>query len=350
MSSVIGKNIQYSLFGESHGKVIGMTIHSLPAGLLIDHDLIKTNLQRRASGKIYTSQRREEDKIEWLSGIMNDKTTGAPLTFIIKNKDARSKDYSKLANVIRPSHADYGAFVKYQGYNDQRGGGIFSGRLTAALVVAGSIAKQILSQEGIVIDSRLVNLGGINIPYDAYPEKNSDYQSLAKEYVDKIVGKLEQLIEEKDALGGQVMTKVYNLKAGIGDPYFYSLESVLSAYLFSISGLKAIAFGLGEEFANAKASQVNDAWHYQNDRVMPISNNNGGILGGISTGAEIVFKCTFKATPSIARPQKSVNLAEKSNVTIQIEGRHDPAYVLRTAVVVESVTAMALADILKGAR
>ncbi len=348
MSSVIGRNIQYSLFGESHGEAIGMTIHSFPAGIRIDEAAISIALERRLGVNAYSTKRRETESPQWLSGVLDGVTTGAPLTFLLPNKDRRSADYSELKDRIRPSHADYTAKLRYNGFNDYRGGGIFSGRLSAAYVVVGTLAKTILAQRKIDIVSRLVQIGDITIDFNTYNDKQKDFAALDETVQQQVDELINNIIHEKDSLGGKIKTKIFNFPAGIGDPHFYGLEAVLSQYLFAIPALKSLSFGLGNDFASARASEVNDELIYEKEKLRFMSNNNGGILGGISTGDDIVFDCVFKPTPSIAREQQSVNLKSKQNIKLAIKGRHDPAFVLRTAVIVESVTAMALLDILKG--
>ncbi len=345
---MIGNSIKYSLFGESHGDFIGMTIHSFPAGIKIDNKALAMALNRRLGISRYSTKRRETAMPEWVSGVLNGVTTGAPLTFILKNKDVKSSDYKELKYIMRPSHADYSAYVKYNGFNDNRGGGIFSGRLTSCLVVAGSLAKQLLNEKQIEIISRVVKLGGFEIPFSAYKDNSVDLSALAEDYRKKIDMMLDQIISDKDSYGGVVRTKVLHFPAGIGEPYFHSLESHLSSYLFAIGGLKAISFGIGEDFANIKGSEANDEVAYNDGAVVQLSNNNGGILGGISTGADIDFSCVFKPTPSICIEQNTIDVEKEVNVKLEIVGRHDPAFVLRTPVIVENVTAMALLDIIKG--
>lgn len=353
--NIWGNNIKLSIFGESHGKAIGITIDGIAGGLKIDWDKINFHMERRAPGRNkFSTTRKEKDRVEVLSGIYNDITTGSPITGIIINNDTKSRDYSKLRDIPRPSHADYPAHIKYNGFNDIRGGGHFSGRLTAPLVFAGSIARQILKTHNIEIFSHIYKIGKIldeNI-------ENQDLNSLRnisnKKFptINDFSGeKMQKLIEEirldENSIGGVIETMAINIPIGLGEPFFNSLESSISHLAFSIPAVKGIEFGLGFDFAESLGSEVNDFYHYENNKLKIKSNNNGGILGGISNGNPIVFKVAIKPTPSIGKPQESVNISTKENEILKITGRHDPCIVPRAAVVIESILALAILNHMK---
>ncbi len=356
MSSIFGNNIKISLFGESHGKAIGINIDGLPSGIKLDMDNIRYELGRRAPGrdKLSTS-RNESDDFEIISGYFNDRTTGTPLCAIIRNQDKRSKDYDRVKDLMRPSHADYTGYVKYKGFNDYRGGGHFSGRLTAPLVFAGAIAKGILHQDGIFIGSHIKSIGHLE-------DLDFDYASISQEIIDKLnksyfpvldesKGQMMKALilearEDKDSLGGIIESAVINLKAGVGSPFFDGLDAHLAKLLFSVPGVKGLEFGAGFLFANMKGSQANDEIYIEDGDVLTYTNNNGGILGGISNGMPIIFKTAIKATSSIGKIQRTVNIAKGINSEITIEGRHDPCIVQRALPVVEAVAAIGILDLL----
>ena len=358
MSGVFGNNIKLSIFGESHGNAIGITIDGLPSGFNIDLDKISFEMERRAPGRNNLSTARKEgDKVEILSGIFNEKTTGIPLCGIIKNSDKRSKDYSKLKNLMRPGHADYTGFVKYNGFNDYRGGGHFSGRITAPIVFAGSICKQILEEKGIKIVSHIKSI--YNIEDDSFDYTNiSDelINNLPKEELPLINKSLEEKIREKilnakrsgDSVGGVIECAIINVNPGIGDPFFDSVESVLAHLLFSVPAVKGVEFGEGFNITKLMGSKANDEFYYEENKVKTKTNNNGGILGGITNGMPIVFKVAIKPTASILKPQHTINIEEKTEEELNIEGRHDPCIVQRALPVIESVAAIGILELLKG--
>ncbi|PID79922.1 MAG: chorismate synthase, partial [Clostridiales bacterium] len=257
MSSTIGNVIKYSLFGESHGPAIGMTISGLPAGLEIDETAIDSALDKRRTGGRLTSARCEADRVEWLSGLYNNITTGAPLTFIIKNGDQRPSDYDALRDIVRPSHADYSAYVKYGGHNDKRGGGMFSGRLTACYVVAGTIVRQLLKTLNIEIRADIVQLGELKIPQDAIIDRTVAWlEGLSDDYKRQVSNLLELAVSIEDSLGGRLRAVVEGLPAGVGEPHFNNVESVLAQYLYAVPGLKSLGFGDAEQFAFKRGSEV----------------------------------------------------------------------------------------------
>ncbi len=314
-----GKILQLSIFGESHGSTVGITISGLLPGITLPMETIKEDLAKRVPGKKLTSPRKEKDEFEIISGIFHGKTTGAPLTVIFRNTNIQSKDYELHTRIPRPSHADFPAQIKYRGFQDIRGGGHFSGRLTAPLVFAGAIAKKYLEEKKIQITSRLVE----------------------KESLEKI---LPQLIKEGDSIGASISCQVRGLPIGIGTPFFDSLESSISHLVFSIPGIKGIEFGLGFNFIGKRGSEVNDEYRIEDEKIITTTNYNGGILGGLSNGMPVEFRVVFKPTASIFKVQRSVNLEKQENTELQIQGRHDPCIALRAQVVVEAVAALAILD------
>ena len=314
-----GKILQLSIFGESHGSTIGITIGGLLPGMKIPFVELQRDLALRAPGQRLTSPRKEKDHFEIISGVFEGKTTGAPLTVIFPNLNTQSKDYEIHKKIPRPSHADYPAQIKYKGFQDVRGGGHFSGRLTAPLVFAGTFAKQYLKDRGIGISSTIVE----------------------KEDLEK---KLLTLIQEGDSIGASISCKITGVPVGIGNPFFDSLESSISHLAFSIPGVKGIEFGLGFDFIGKLGSEVNDEYQFIHGKVMTTTNYNGGILGGLSNGMPIEFRLVFKPTASIFKQQKSVDLEKQKNTTLLIQGRHDPCIALRAQIVVESIAALAILD------
>jgi chorismate synthase len=356
LSGTWGRNIKYTIFGESHGEGIGIVIDNLPPGLELNTSKIKSEMQRRQPGTgNLTTSRKEADEFEILSGIFNNRTTGAPLCSFIKNTGQQSKDYDQTKDLLRPGHADYTGYVKYKGFNDYRGGGHFSGRLTAAIVFAGAIAKQILFEHNINIISHIYKVGDLcDTPFNSNNLSIDGYPQLASMVFPTIDNSISIAMQEKisnikalgDSIGGIVETAVLNLPAGLGSPFFDSIESTISHLIFSIPGVKGIEFGDGFDLTEMKGSDANDQFHLKDSKIVTLTNHNGGILGGISTGMPIVFKTAFKPTPSIALEQNTVNIKQMQNTTIKIVGRHDPCIVPRAIPVVEAVTAMAILDCL----
>lgn len=357
MKSAIGNNVQLTIFGESHGSAIGMVLNGLAPGIEIDFDYINKQLDlRKPKGRISTA-RKESDTPIVLSGFFEGKTTGTPLCILFENNNTKSKDYSKTKDIMRPSHADYSGFVKYHGFNDYRGGGHFSGRLTTPIVCAGAIAKQILESKGIYIGSHIKRIQDIyDTSFDYVNEETLKEQilevnkkyfpTLSKDSEEKMLTLMEEAANNGDSIGGILETAIINVEAGIGEPMFDSIESTLSHYLFSVPAVKGVEFGLGFEFANGYGSEVNDSFYYDNDKVKTKTNNNGGINGGISNGMPIVFKTVIKPTPSIYKSQNTINIKDKENTTLQIEGRHDPAIIHRARIVIDSVSALAILDLM----
>lgn len=358
MGSTWGNKFKLSIFGESHGNGIGAVIDGLPAGIDIDLDGVQHELNRRAArGNPLATPRKEGDQIEVLSGIFNGKTTGAPLAGLIRNENTRSGDYAKTKDLMRPGHADYTANARYGGFQDYRGGGHFSGRLTAPLVFAGAIAKAVLSviRPKLGIGSRIVSIGQVkDAPIDdwqvyqtlskgfknpAFPLYHANLEAVMKEAIIKAM-------EDQDSLGGSVEGFITGLEAGIGNPFFESIESRLSGLLFSIPAVKGVTFGAGFEMVSLRGSQTNDGLRIKDGQIETVTNYNGGINGGISNGMPIVFQVAFKPTPSIGKEQQTINLAEMNDATLKIQGRHDPCIVIRAFPVVEAATAICLADFL----
>lgn len=356
MSNTIGKNIRLSLFGESHGEAIGVMIDGLPSGIKVDFDFLNAVMDKRKAKGTISTQRKEEDEVKIISGLFEGYTTGAPLTLLIENQNVKSKDYEKIKNFMRPSHADYTANEKYYGYQDYRGGGHFSGRLTAPLVAAGAICMQILNEQGIEIGSHISFCQGIKddpfspdikILQSQIRKLNQSYFAcLNEEAKNQIIEKIEEARKNEDSIGGIIESVILKLPVGVGDPAFDSLESLLAHALFSVGAVKGVEFGLGFEFAKHKGSEVNDPIQYKGDQVITLSNHNGGINGGISNGMPILLRCVIKPTPSIFKLQKTIDIKTKENVEYRIEGRHDPAIFHRARIVIDSMIAITILDAL----
>lgn len=347
-----GHGLRLSIFGESHGKAIGINIDGLPSGIELDLESIARDMERRAPGRNrFSTQRKESDSFEILSGVYEGKTTGAPLCVIIRNEDKKSKDYSKLKEVMRPSHSDYPAYIKYRGGNDVRGGGHFSGRITAPLVFAGALAKSILSKKNIHVGAMIKSIKNIEIESPKELSKNIFEELARKEMAildEKKISEVKEEIERarmnQDSVGGSIKCFAIGVPAGLGEPFFDSLESSIAHLAFSVPAVKGIEFGRGFDITKYYGSEMNDEYYYEDGKVKTYTNNNGGILGGISNGMPINFKVAIKPTPSISKPQKSINVKERENCELTIEGRHDPCIVPRAVVVIESIMAIALLD------
>ena len=359
LSSTWGNNIKISVFGESHSDAIGVTIDGLQPGIELDLNEISFEMSRRAPGKNRMSTPRQEKDIpEIVSGFFNGKTTGTPLCALIKNTNTRSQDYEKTKNLLRPGHADFTGLVKYNGFNDYRGGGHFSGRLTAPIVFAGAVCKQILEKQGIRIGAHISQIENVC-------DKSFDFTNISEEIIDILKSKEFPFIDETkvnvakerilaakddlDSVGGIIECAVVGLYSGIGNPMFDSVESVLSHLLFSVPAVKGVEFGSGFSFASMRGSEANDSFYYEGDAIKTRTNNNGGINGGITNGMPVVFRVAIKPTPSISKKQQTADIANKCNAEIEIEGRHDPCIVQRAVPVIEAVAAIAVYDLLKGA-
>ena len=356
MKNTLGQSVSFTLFGESHGEEIGIIIDGLAPGIKIDTDYIRLQLdRRRPSGKISTS-RSEADNFRIVSGVFNNMTTGTPICILIPNTNKKSGDYSKLAAHPRPGHADYTAMCKYHGFQDYRGGGHFSGRLTAPLVAAGAIARMALAEKGIYIGTHIKALAGKtdrefdvkNLKNDIDTLSKSNFPVLDENSGVEMRAEAEKAASEGDSVGGILETNVIGMPAGVGEPWFDTVESVLSHALFSIPAVKGVEFGDGFALASMKGSTANDSFTTNGESITTKTNHNGGINGGITNGMPLVFRLVIKPTPSIFKEQDTVDLTAMENTKLQIEGRHDPTIVHRAAPVVDAVTAMVLCDILAG--
>lgn len=353
MGSVTGNKIKISLFGESHGNALGVVIDNFPSGLKIDFDEIKRETDRRRPGGKYATKRKEDDEFEILSGVCDGYTTGAPICAITRNSNTKSKDYSLFKAIPRPSHSDYPASVKFDGFNDIRGGGHFSARVTAPLVFAGTLAKQALKKEGIVIAAHLLKIGEICDDSFSYM-KNESYEKISyKEFpvLNDEKGKqmmkiIDNARENLDSVGGIAECGIYNFPVGLGDPFFDSVESVISHFVFSIPAVKGIEFGDGFNSAQKFGSENNDCYEINDGKITTKTNNAGGICGGISTGMPIIFKAAFKPTPSIYKEQRTLNTETKKEDILKIEGRHDPCVAVRGVPVLEAAAAISALMIL----
>lgn len=352
MKNTFGNNISITLFGESHGEYIGAVLDGVCAGIKVDEEYIESKLEKRKPHGAISTKRREPDKVEIVSGVYNGVTTGTPITLLIKNTNTSSKDYSQLKDTPRPSHADYVAEVKYDGNQDFRGGGHFSGRLTAPIVAAGAIISKALLNKGIKIGTHIKSLHGV--ADRDFSDFDEDISLLEEKLFPVLDSKCEEAMTEeitkaasdKDSVGGVLESAVVGMPVGVGEPWFDSLESTLSHALFSIPGVKGVEFGLGFGFADLYGSEANDPFVTDGEKIFTKTNNNGGINGGISNGMPITFKVAVRPTPSIYKKQDTVSLSRMENTTLEIEGRHDPAIIHRARVVVDALTAIAIADAL----
>ena len=350
MKNTFGTSVTVTLFGESHGPEIGAVIDGLAPGLPVNEAFIASQLTlRRPAGRISTA-RQEEDAFRIVSGVFEGRTTGTPLASLIPNRDTRSGDYQR--GPARPGHADYTAYTKYHGYEDYRGGGHFSGRITAALVAAAAVVIPALQAKGITIGTHVARCAGIDdAPFTDLPADLEKLNSLPFAVLDEEKGQamreaIEQAAARGDSVGGVLETAVLGLPAGVGEPWFDTVEGVLSHALFSVPAVKGVEFGAGFAFADMTGSQANDPLRIRNARTITATNHNGGVNGGISNGMPLLFRCAVKPTPSISLEQQTVNPLTGEETILEIKGRHDPAIIHRARVVVDSVTALALCDLL----
>ncbi len=349
--NIFGDRFKILSFGESHGKVVGVVIDGCPAGLKLNEKDIQKELDlRKPFYPEITTTRFEKDKVEILSGVFRGYTTGAPIAMIIKNRKMDSRPYMEIKDLPRPGHADYPARVKYRGYNDYRGGGRFSGRITASFVMAGAIAKKILKEElGIETLTYTYQVGKIRVKKlsrEEISEKrySNPVRCPESETAEKMKRAIIEAKKEGDSLGGVVAGIVYGLPVGLGEPVFQSLESELSKGFFSIPAVKAVEFGAGFKVSEMKGSENNDQYVLRKGKIVTLTNNAGGVLGGLSTGMPLTFKVFFKPTPSISKPQNTVNLKEMKEEIMVLRGRHDPCIVPRAVPVVESITNLVIVD------
>ena len=323
--------MKHIIFGESHGPAIGVVLEHVPPGIAVDMDFIRAEMARRAPGKSpMSTARREADEPRILSGVFEGKTTGTPLCAVIENTDTRSRDYAKLKDLPRPGHADYAGRVRYEGCNDHRGGGHFSGRLTAPLVFAGAMAKLILREKGVTVSAVISNVGGTENPT---PEQVEEIVLAAK--------------GDLDSVGGAIRCTVEGLPAGLGAPdYGRNVEGIFAQQLYAVPAVKAVAFGAGFGFAAMRGSQANDPFYMDGDTVRTRTNHTGGVNGGITNGMPVVFEAAIRPTPSIAREQDTVDLSTGTDAKLVIEGRHDPCIVHRAVPVIEAAAALAACELL----
>ena len=354
MKNTFGTSVALTLFGESHGAMIGAVLDGMAPGVEVDEGFIARQLTlRRPYGAISTG-RVEPDRFEIVSGVFEGRTTGTPLTILIPNTDTRSRDYSPLRALARPGHADYTAWAKYHGFADYRGGGHFSGRLTAALVAAGAVAISALRSRGVVLGTHIARCGGVSdraFSEVDLPAELAALNELAFAVLDAEAGaRMRETItaaaSEGDSVGGVLETAVCGLPAGVGEPWFDTLEGLLAHALFSVPGVKGVDFGGAFDHTDLRGSEYNDAFYMDGGAVRTKTNHNGGVNGGISNGMPLRFRCAVKPTPSIRKTQETVDFLKGEDATLTIEGRHDPAILHRARIVADSVTALALCDAL----
>ena len=349
-STFIGQKLRLSIFGQSHSEAIGMTLDGLPAGIEIDPDELQRFLNRRAPGQNdWSTPRKEEDRPDFLCGLKDGFTCGAPLTAVIHNNNTRPKDYSQLKITPRPGHADYTAEVKYRGFQDYSGGGHFSGRLTAPLCIAGGIVRQELRRHNIAVDARIAAIAGIR-DESAFEASVADK---AFPVVDERIGEqmraaIQNAREDGDSVGGVIECVVRGLPVGIGEPMFDGVENQIARLVFAVPAVKGVEFGAGFEAAKLRGSENNDPFLVKDGRIETAANHAGGILGGITNGMPLVFRAAVKPTPSISRAQQSVNLTTMEPQELRITGRHDPCIVPRAVPVIEAAAALAVYDLILG--
>ena len=349
--------MRYSIFGESHGPAIGVVLEQVPPGLVLDREAISKEMARRAPGKSpLSTARKEADVPEILSGVFDGKTTGTPLCAIIHNSDHHSKDYAKTRFLARPSHGDYTGFVRYQGCNDYRGGGHFSDRLTAPLVFAGAVAKQLLAQRGITVGAHISQIGTVKDKSFADTQLTPTlFQTLSEKAfptVDDQAGaamqaEILQAREELDSIGGAIQCAVLGLPVGVGSPDLgCNVEGVLAQHLFAVPAVKGISFGAGFAFASMRGSAANDPFYMDGGQVKTRTNHSGGVNGGISNGMPVLFQVAIRPTPSIGQEQNTINFSTMEDAKLTIQGRHDPCIVHRAVPVIEAAAALAICELL----
>lgn len=354
MSSTYGENLKLSIFGQSHGPAIGMTLDGIPAGLPVDLDKLQEFLNRRAPGQNdWSTPRREEDRPDFLAGLLDGYTCGAPIAAVIHNKNTRSGDYANLKDCPRPGHADYTANIKYGGFQDAAGGGHFSGRLTAPLCIAGGLCKQWLEEMGIRIGAHIHRIGGIYDdlldPVDPQLDAiQNHFPVLSSSAAELMRDTISHAKKQGDSIGGAVECFITGLPAGIGEPMFGGVENRISQIVFGIPAVKSVEFGVGTDAAALPGSVSNDPYTIANGQIRTVTNHSGGILGGITNGMPVIFRATIKPTPSISHPQQSVSLSAMETTTLEINGRHDPCIVPRAVPVIEAAAAIAIYDLILG--
>lgn len=356
MSSFFGQYLKVALFGQSHGEAIGVTLDGIPAGMTIDMPRLLAEMARRAPGQsAMTTARKEPDQPEFLSGVLNGVTTGQPICAIIRNTNQRSRDYGSGVDLVRPGHADYTGHVRYYGFEDWRGGGSFSGRLTAPIVLAGALCSQWLEQQSVRIISHIQQLGGVHDDSLMQVSQSDDLDYLKQMHMPVLRSGADTEMEnavlaakaKADSIGGIIECRVDGLPAGLGAPFFDSVESIISHLMFSIPGVKGVEFGDGFRFAEALGSEMNDAFRMDGDKITTVTNHSGGVNGGITNAMPVVFRIAVRPTPSIGQPQQTVSVQRMQNEELIIQGRHDPCILPRAIPVVEAMTAIAMMELWK---
>ena len=354
MSSTYGENLKLTIFGQSHGPAIGMTLDGIPAGLPVNLDELQVFLNRRAPGQNnWSTPRKEEDRPEFLAGVLDGFTCGAPIAAVIHNTNTRSGDYANLKDCPRPGHADYTAQIKYGGFQDAAGGGHFSGRLTAPLCIAGGLCKQWLAEQGIRLAARISAIADVtdiaadplNPPLDLI---GADFPVLSPDAGQRMRDRISDARMECDSVGGIIECYITGLPAGLGEPMFGGVESRIAQIVYGIPAVKSVEFGIGREASELRGSQCNDAFTVENGRISTLTNHAGGILGGITNGMPVIFRAAIKPTPSISRPQQSVSLSKAQEQELVVKGRHDPCIVPRAVPVIEAAAAIAMFDLILG--
>ena len=356
MKNTFGTAVSVTIFGESHGPAIGAVVDGIAAGIPVDAEYIAQEMdKRRARADGLSTTRTEADEVEFVSGVYNGHTTGTAITMLIHNRNTRSKDYEKTAGLLRPGHADYTAYAKYNGFQDARGGGHFSGRITAAVVAAGALCRSILQAKGICIATHLSTCAGVrDLPFSAQPAELLEQQQMLNGKTFAVISEaagaamqiaIRSAAAEGDSVGGVLETAVTGIPAGVGEPFFDSVESELAHLLFSIPAVKGVEFGAGFGFASLRGSAANDAFRMQDGQVVTATNHNGGINGGITNGMPLIFRTAVKPTPSIYKEQQTVDYNTKTDAILQIEGRHDPCILPRARAVQDAMCAIGLVDL-----
>jgi len=355
LSSIWGENIKISVFGESHGEAIGVVIDGLPSGIMLDIGEINFEMNRRKPGQdAYSTPRKEQDEVEIVSGLFNGYTTGTPLCGIIRNTDKRSRDYEDIKNIMRPGHADYTGRILYKSFGDYRGGGHFSGRLTAPVVFVGAIAYQYLKSKGITIGTHILKIGdALDTEMDSVKinaEKLNKLREMRFPVIDESTSeKMKKVIDdvkkENDSVGGLLETAIINLPAGLGAPMFQSVESKIASFVFSIPAVKGIEFGTGFKLPEMKGSEANDSFYIENNQVKTRTNHSGGINGGITNGMPVLFRTAIRPTSSIGKLQHTIDAAKMTETEFTVHGRHDPCIAVRAVPVMDAAAALVVMDL-----
>lgn len=355
MSSIWGENIKISVFGESHGEAVGVVVDGLPPGIMLDLNEINLEMNRRKPGQdAFSTPRKEEDEVEIVSGFFNGYTTGTPLCGIIRNTDKRSADYEEIKNIMRPGHADYTGRILYKGFGDYRGGGHFSGRLTAPVVFAGAIAYQYLRSKGITIGTHILKIGdAVDTEMDPVMIDAETIKRLRKmrfpvideNASEKMRKAIDDVKKEKDSVGGLLETAVLNLPAGLGAPMFQSVESKIASFVFSIPAVKGVEFGAGFKLPGMTGSEANDSFYIEDNRVKTKTNHSGGINGGITNGMPVLFRTAIRPTSSIGRIQHTIDADKMTGVEFTVRGRHDPCIAVRAVPVLDAAAAIVIMDL-----